>query len=441
MSLLKLLRKGPGRTLFTTPAHGQKSIFVREFDDYYKLDYSEIEGFDNLQNPSGAILMAQGKASEIYGTRKTFFLLNGSTSGILAVMLSLLSKNDKILAARNCHKSVYNGAVLTGASVDWLLPNTDNNWGIYTDINLESLENALKLNKYKLFIMTSPTYDGINSNITEISELCRQYGAFLLVDEAHGALYNFSNLLPKTAIEQGADFSVNSLHKNAGSPNSCALLHMSKDCIDFEWQKLQSTLSLITTTSPSYPMLACIEANISYLNSKHGEYEIKKLIDEILKFQKQLKKFGWNFFEAENHDPTKILIKKDEICPKELSDILFAKFKIEDEMTNQKSILFLTGIGTDSKKMSKLTDSLKKIKILPKILPEASFQPYPFVKLKPQEANELAYTYVSKDDALLKLSAETIIPYPPCSAILYPGEVIQEWHLDYLNDDVKVLKK
>lgn len=441
MSLLKLLRKKFDRTLYTTPTHGQKSPFIKEFEGFYKFDFSEIVGFDNLQNPRGAILMSQGKASDIYDTKKTFFLVNGSTSGILAIMLALFQREDKILVARNCHKCVYSGVILTGVSIDWILPEENREWGIYGAVDLKKLENALKLNKYKAFFLTSPTYNGVNSDIEKISKLCKQYGTYLIVDEAHGALYRFCDKLPKTAIEQGADFSVNSLHKNAGSINPCALLHLSNNCIDFEWRKLQEVLNLITTTSPSYPALACIEANIKYLNSKNGKCEIEKLIKEISKLKKGLKKFGWEFFEEENSDPTKIVIKKYGICPKELSDVLFNKFKIEDEMTNQSSLLFLSGIGTTAKKLSKLAGSLKKIKLTLKEPIEATFQPYPFVKLRPDEASRHEYTYVSNKDALLKISAETITPFPPATPILYTGEVIQEWHLAYLNNDVKVLKK
>jgi len=441
MTLLKILRNAENFTRFTTPSHSQKSPFLWELKDYYMLDYSENVGFDNLHCPTGEILMAQGRAGDIYGTQKTFFLTNGSTSGILAVMLAALKKGDKILAARNCHKAVYNGAVLTDARVDWLMPNENTEWGIYGEISPKELENVLKMNNYKMFIMVSPTYEGVNSDIEAIAKICRQYKTLLFVDEAHGALYNFSSLFPKTAIKQGADFSVNSLHKNAGSPNPCALLHLSKGISDDWRDKLQNALNLITTTSPPYPMLACIEANISYLNSKKGAHEIERLFEEIERLDRKLTKIGWEFLKDINHDTTKMLIKKDGINPKKLSDLLYEKFKIEDEMTGQRALLFLTGVGTTGNKFSDLKRALRKVKLEEETLPEVAFQPFPFVKLSPGEAARHGYTYVDKKDALLKLSYETVIPYPPCTPILYPGEAIQEWHLDYLKDDVGVLKK
>lgn len=438
MSLLKLLTKKARRTLFTTPSHNQQSLFIQGFEGFYALDYSEIEGFDNLHNPKGAILMAQGKASDIYNTQKTFFLTNGSTSGILAIMKTILSPNDKVLVARNCHKSVYNALVLTQSSVEWLMPTKNEEWGIYGEIDPKTLEDILNLNQYKAFVLTSPTYDGVNSDIGKIAQICRERGVYFVVDEAHGALYNFSDKFPKTAIEQGADFSVNSLHKNAGTPNPCALLHMSKDCQGIEWRQLQNSLNLFTTTSPSYPLLAAIEACIDFLHSQGGRKAINKLISEIEEFQKPLKKLGWEFLNA---DITKILIKKGAICPKTLSEKLFLEYHIEDELVNANSVLFLTGIGTTRQKLDKLKNALKKIDISEQCTSQEAFQPYPFVKLQPYQAFNRDYDYISKEDAVLKVSAETVIPYPPCTGILFPGEVIQEWHLPYLNDDVKVLKK
>ena len=226
MSIIKLLSKKPERILFTTPSHGQKSPYLPNLEGYYNWYYSEIEGFDNLADPSGAILRAQGRASDCFGAKNTFFLTGGATLGILAAMKSVIQEGDRVLVARNCHKSVYNGLVVTCARVDWLMPETNDYFGIYGEINPEEVENNLKLNQYKALIVTSPTYEGVNSDIESISKICRQYGVYLIVDEAHGALYNFSDKLPKTALEQGADFVINSLHKNAGAPNECALLHV-----------------------------------------------------------------------------------------------------------------------------------------------------------------------------------------------------------------------
>lgn len=442
MSIIKLLSKKPERILFTTPSHGQKSPYLPNLEGYYNWDYSEIEGFDNLADPSGAILMAQGRASDCFGAKNTFFLTGGATLGILAAMKSVIQEGDRVLVARNCHKSVYNGLVVTCARVDWLMPETNDYFGIYGEINPEEVENNLKLNQYKALIITSPTYEGVNSDIEAISKICRQYGVYLIVDEAHGALYNFSDKLPKTALEQGADFVINSLHKNAGTPNQCALLHVSNRIRDdFEWRQVQRAINLFNTSSPSYPLLACIEAAVTYLHSKEGKKAIDDLINNIEHFKKDLRKEGWEFYDNENSDPTKILIKRPDVSGLELSEKLFRGFHIEDEMASDVCALYLCGIGTTRAKLDRLKNAIKKVKLTKQTQePKASFQPFPFVKMLPFEAFYKDYAFVSKENAILKVSSEMIVPYPPGIGILYPGEAIQEWHLDYLGDDAGVIK-
>ena len=186
-------------------------------------------------------------------------------------------------------------------------------------------------------LITSPTYEGFVARVKEIADFCHKSGMTLIVDEAHGALYPFSEDLPESAIKY-ADFTVQSLHKTAGGINPTALLHSNK--ID-----PTKALSMVNTTSPSYPMLATIEANINYLNSAKGRKHIKSLINNI----KALK------LPQLNDDITKILLNGGE----ELSEILFDKYNIEDERTNKKTTMLLCGIGTDSKKLEKLKKALK----------------------------------------------------------------------------------
>ena len=378
----------------------------------------------------------------VSGQKNTFFLTGGATLGILAAMKSVIQEGDRVLVARNCHKSVYNGLVVTCARVDWLMPETNDYFGIYGEINPEEVENNLKLNQYKALIITSPTYEGVNSDIEAISKICRQYGVYLIVDEAHGALYNFSDKLPKTALEQGADFVINSLHKNAGAPNQCALLHVSNRIRDdFEWRQVQRAINLFNTSSPSYPLLACIEAAVTYLHSKEGKKAIDDLINNIEHFKKDLRKEGWEFYDNENSDPTKILIKRPDVSGLELSEKLFREFHIEDEMASDVCALYLCGIGTTRAKLDRLKNAIKKVKLTKQTQePKVSFQPFPFVKMLPFEAFYKDYAFVSKENAILKVSSEMIVPYPPGIGILYPGEAIQEWHLDYLGDDAGVIK-
>lgn len=445
MSIVKLLEKNLKRTIFTTPSHNQNPLFSKNYRKFFKDDFSEIEGFDNLSNPKGSIFAAQGRAAEIIGSKQTFFLTQGATTGILASMKALINPGERVLAARNCHKSVYSGLIITAGFVDWFMPEIDKDWGIYTKIDPVKLDTTLQMNNYKVFIMTNPTYEGVNSDIKEIAQICRKNKVYLIVDESHGSLYNFSADLPDSAIASGADVSINSLHKTAGALNQCAILNISKNIQNIENETFQNAVNLFQTSSPSYPLLANIESCINFLNSENGRKKIDDLLYEIEKIKEFLIKFDIEFYEDENHDLTKIFLRKKGLTGFCLSDIMFNNFNIEDELNNSIGCLYLTGIGTTKQKLEKLKSALKKIKVdefssnEQNTALETTFQPYPLVKLQPVEAYNKRITYIKKSDSLLKISNELILPYPPGIGILYPGEAIQNWHLDYLNNDVKII--
>lgn len=333
MGLIALLKKKNNKTLFTTPSHGGKFFIHHKFYQWYRQDISEVEAY----NPEDALELAEKKASKIYGARYTKFLTNGSTSGIISAILA--SKAKKVLIWDNAHPCHKNGALLSGADIlTYTLP-LNKELGVYKAIEPEFVEELLSKNSTDAIVITSPTYEGFVADIEKISNICKQKKVKLIVDEAHGALYPFSDLLPISAVKY-ADYTVQSLHKTAGGLNPTALLH-SNDNDPTE------ALKMISTTSPSYPMLASIEANINFLNSKRGRKYINDLINNIKELCiKQL-----------NDDPTKILIKGGE----KLSEILFDRYNIEDERTNKKTTMLLCGIGTTKAKLEKLKKALHNL--------------------------------------------------------------------------------
>lgn len=338
MSLVSLLRKKNRKVLFTTPSHDGKLCIMHKFYQWYRSDISEVDAY----NPEDALKKAEQKAANIYKTKSTHFLTNGSTSGIIAAVLASCRRDDKLLIWGKSHPCHRNAGILAGAQIiEYELPYNEE-WGIYEALRANDLEKILAKEKPKAIIVTSPSYEGIVSDIKSIRQLCEKYNVILIVDEAHGALYPFTEMLPESAI-QYADFTVQSLHKTAGGINPTALLHCNCDL------DIDSALKRITTTSPSYPMLATIEANINYLNSQKG----RKKIEELLLAIKEVKAKLTNL-EFYGDDITKILVKKKGLTGFELSEILFNKYNIEDERTNEKSTMLLTGLGTDSKKLKKL---------------------------------------------------------------------------------------
>lgn len=341
MSLIQLLRKQNRKYLFTTPSHGQKFFIFNKFRNFYKYDISETE----VQDPQTALSLAQERATRIYKTNHTYFLTNGSTSGIVASVLTCTQKNDKVLLWRNSHPCHLNAVKLAGCEpVFYDLP-LNKEWGIPDKITAD----LINIKGVKAVIVTSPSYEGIVSGIKELKRVCEKNGAYLIVDEAHGALYPFSDKLPQSAVNI-ADFTIQSLHKTAGGLNPTALLHV--NC------NLDATkaLSMINTTSPSYPLLASIEANINFLNSTKG----RKKLDNLIKNIQELRKSITNV-EFGGDDVTKILIKKDGLTGFELSEKLYEDFDIEDEKTNEISTMLLCGIGTDERKLEHLKHALKKL--------------------------------------------------------------------------------
>lgn len=333
MSLTSLLKRKNKKTLFTTPSHSGNLCLFHKFYQWYKADISEIDAL----NPQDALEDAEKKAAKIYETKFTKFLTNGSTSGIISAILA--SNPKKILIWDNAHPCHKNGSKLSGAKIiEYTLP-FDNELGLYRAITLDKVMELINEHNPDTLVITSPTYEGFVAGVNEISKLCRKNNVTLIVDEAHGALYPFSEILPESAVKH-ADFTVQSLHKTAGGINPTALLHSNN--ID-----PTEALNIINTTSPSYPMLATIEANIKFLNSLRGKKHIEELIQNI----KELN------IPQLNDDPTKILLKGGF----ELSDKLFNQYNIEDERTNDKTTLLLCGIGTNKKKFEKLKKALRNL--------------------------------------------------------------------------------
>ena len=338
MTFRKLIRSSFKNILFTTPSHAQKFFLFKKFRHVYKYDVSETD----THSPQEMLYEAESNASKIYGTKQTKFLTNGSSSGIIGAVLSCVNKGDKVLVWRNAHRCHLNAIKLAGAiPVYYDLPL--NEFGVTT-----AFTNPEKyLNKsIKAIIITSPTYEGYVSDIKNIKSVCEKFGTYLIVDEAHGALYPFSKELPQTAIPY-ADFTVQSLHKTAGGLNPTALLHV--NC------NIELKLDMITTTSPSYPLLMTIENNINYLASKRGKKEINKLINNLKELRKDLTDYQFG-----SDDITKILIKNEGLTGYKLSEKLY-ELGIEDEKTNEVSTMLLTGIGTKKDKLEKLKFALKKI--------------------------------------------------------------------------------
>lgn len=364
MNLINLLKKFKRPYLFTTPSHS--GVGFGEFaklvgQNIFRFDFSEIDGFDNIRNPQGVLKKSQEKAAQIYCSKKSFYLYNGSTSGILGLMLAVLDEKDKVLIPRNSHISVLNGLILSRAEGVFIEPEFDENYEVSKPISPSVIESALYQNPdIKAVIITNPTYEGVVSDLTTIATICKAYNVVLIVDESHGALWNFSAKLPTPAIQFGADASVQSLHKTAGALTQSSILHISNNS-KISSRKVQKTLNLINSTSPSYLLLASIESAIEFLSSKKGAVELDKTLKAILLTREKLSKIqGVKLLE--NGDFTKIFIAVEGVSGHNLSEKL-SEYGIEDELANEKGVLLLCGLGTSKDKLEKLYKAIKRIAI------------------------------------------------------------------------------
>lgn len=435
---------------FHIPGHTKGKAIFKDFRKLIgdkALNVDTTDEFDNLGTlhpATGPIKEAQELAAQAFGAKKTFFLLNGSTAGNLALAMALTKKGQKIIVNRNCHRSILTGLIISGAEPIWICPNKIDDWSVWGNIDAQRIEELIKNNDdVSMVWITNPTYEGVVSDIKSISTVCKKYGIPLIVDEAHGCLWNFNKHLPETALKLGADAVVHSLHKTGGSMSQSSMLHIAKDsCLDEV--AVEKALKLLHTTSPSLMLLASLDAARANLQSKAGQ----KLLDRAVKNAKYLRTrldaipnlhqlkgdFGYKT------DVTKVFIRIDGLSGKRLESILEIDFGIEVESASDIGVLILCNIGNKRSDFKYLADALEKIasthyqdiyylenrKHMPLLEPQ--------IKMSLREAFYAEKETVPKSDAIGKISAEVVAECPPGISILLPGELITEEHLPYLND-------
>ena len=444
---------------FHIPGHNRGQGVLNAFSSLIgedALNLDTTDEFDNLGTlfPStGAIDEAQKVASSVFGSKRTFFLTGGSTIANLALAFGLTGPLDKIIIGRNCHRSVLSGMIISGANPSWLMPKKLNDWAIYGPVDPVDLRGQLEENPdTSLVWVTNPTYEGVVSDIEAIARVCHEFDVPLIVDEAHGCLWNFSDVLPKPALQCGADAVVHSLHKTGGSMTQSSMLHISKNS-RFDVQKIEHALKLLHTTSPSLLLLTSLDAARAYLSSSVGSCAIKNAIDNALYFREMASKIkGVRVLNALNNvsfDVTKVFIKVDGLSGKRLESILERDFSIEIESASDEGILVLSNIGNKKEEFDVLINALRKIASsnYPDLayLEGIKFMPLtaPSVVMTPREAYFSKKERIKKEDAIGRVCAEVIALCPPGISVLLPGELITKEHLPYLSDysELQVLSK
>ena len=414
---------------FHMPGHKRMRIDGLTTD----IDITEIEGFDNLHDPHGCLSVLQQNASELFGSRRAFALVNGSTVGILAAMRAMTKDGDRVLIARNSHMAVYHAAELCRLSTEYILPDAVNGRGIYASISPAAVEQMLTAHPdTSLVVITSPTYEGVVSDIKSIAAICHRYGARLLVDEAHGAHFPFSDRFPQSAVSCGADAAVVSLHKTLPAMTQTALLLTDDDRLAND---LQRHLSVFETSSPSYVLLASIDRCLTFLKDSGRAFDdyIKRL-DGFCQAAKSLRHLSLAHDELSNAENV-FDLDRGKLCifcngcmsGKALMDTLRSDHRIELEMALGDYALAMTSVCDTDEGFTRLINALIKIdsKCVSADHPGiVSAPPLPQKRYTISEALNADGEMREIFEAEGRISREYVRAYPPGIPIIVPGEVI-----------------
>lgn len=444
---------------FHMPGHKRTEL---NFANPYQIDVTEIEGFDDLYHSEEILLHAQKRLANIYHSKKSYYLINGSTCGILSTIGASAKENDEVIIARNCHKSVYHAVKLFKLKTHYIYPQFME-CGIQGKIIPQQLEELMQENgNIKLVVITSPTYDGIVSDIQNLAEIAHKYHANLIIDEAHGAHFSLSHYFPESSISQGADIVIHSLHKTLPSFTQTAAMHVSSERVDEK--RLEEMLEIFQTSSPSYLLMAGIDRCIGII-----ERSGKQLFD---KYQKKLKQFylacenlkhlhvltekDYEWYEVPAVDYGKILIQTRHtgLDGKKLYNLLLDKYHLQMEMYSYEYVLAMTSIMDTQEGFDRLFWALLEID---RELDFMQNEKKDFwesdndirfflnkVYAKREKVMEISDTeHYNKEETQLnccvgKICAEYIFLYPPGIPMIVPGEKISEAFIEILKKCKKI---
>lgn len=434
-------------TVFHMPGHRLGKGIPRNFThDLLSLDITEINGSDNLHQPSGIILEAQKMAAEAFGADQTYFLVNGSTAGIQAMILAACKKGDTLIVGRDCHRSVINALMLAGAEPFYIMPGYDETFGINTVLTPRQVENALDSCPGAVGVLiTRPGYYGCCCDIESISDIVHARGKLLLVDEAHGAHLEFSDMLPVSAMDVCADACVQSAHKTLPVVTQGAYLHIKNKQIDRE--KLGYYLDILQTTSPSYIIMAFLDFARAVMENS-GRDLIRSLLTSVNRFKETIGTIDrLKILETIKDgvlDPTRIVINFKEIPASgfEISDYLRKRYNIQVEMADLANIVCIATVSSTSRDFEMLSDALFDISHgfagayrYNNTFPMSGGLPERAVGLG--EALTAPGERVDLEKAVGRVAKSVLTPYPPGVPVICPGEVITAEIVDHLSSIVK----
>ncbi|MHC1718264.1 MAG: aminotransferase class I/II-fold pyridoxal phosphate-dependent enzyme [Acidaminococcaceae bacterium] len=410
------------------------------------IDVSLMSELDDLHCPEGCLREAQSLAAELYGSDQCFFAVNGTTGAIHAMLISALKPGEKVLLPRNAHRSVAGALVIGDIEAVFLAPEYDDFFGINTQVTPEAVEQALAADPaIKAVLITSPNYYGLAADLKAIAEITHRRGAVLLVDEAHGAHLGFSEVLPPSALQCGADACAQSTHKTLGALTQCSMLHVKGERIDL--QRVAAAMSLLTTTSPNYLLMISLDAARAQLAEKGAEMAeaalaVAERLRESLRSVQGLEILDASILarsEVAAFDGTKVTVN---VAGLGITGIEAGKILRENglavELVDRNNVLFLLTYADDNQEINsiiyKITEIFQKIKAQnkPTLPPSANCElPVAQQVLPPRQAFYAEAEDVAFCEAVGRISIEQISFYPPGIPVIIPGELVTKEILTY----------
>ncbi len=419
----------------------------------YRLDITEIDGFDNLHDASGILKELQEHAAGLYGSEETHFLVNGSTGGLLSAISSVAGEGKVLLMARNCHKAVYHAAFLNRMNVRYLYPELLPEYDLTGAVKPEEIRRAIictlrerNVHPKKAseviagIVVTSPTYDGICSDIREIAEISHSYGLPLIVDEAHGAHLGFHEEYPESAVRCGADLVIQSTHKTLAAPTQTAILHVNGTRIDRE--VLRRYLGIYQTSSPSYLLMAGIDEALRMLG-KEGKERLSKLLALRQRLEQETMSCS-HIRICPVTEPSKLVIsvKGSNMTGKQLYDCLRRRYQLQLEMACGTYALAMLSLMDTEEGIRRLSAAIREIdaglkpKEIPAFIPVSEYW-RPIRKRFLYEAYMQKNHRIPLEEAAGGVAAEFINLYPPGIPVIVPGEQIGEALIDAVKEWIR----
>ncbi|AVQ98910.1 arginine decarboxylase [Oceanobacillus iheyensis] len=447
--LLEHIEKHP--TQFHIPGHKQGNAAEPAFrsflgDNAFKMDLINIEPLDDLHHPNSIIKEAQELAADAFGADYTFFSVQGTSGAIMTMVMSVCSPGDKIIVPRNVHKSVTSAIIFSGAVPVFIHPELDPILGISHGITPRAVKHALEAHPdAKAVLVINPTYFGVAADLESIVEIAHYYEIPVLVDEAHGVHIHFHQSLPLSAMQAGADIAATSVHKLGGSLTQSSVLNLQGNRISHE--RVQTILSMLTTTSTSYLLMASLDTARKQLATM-GHSQINRAIGMANKARKSINELQYIYCTGKeilgteaafSFDPTKLIISVKDlgITGYDAEVWLRKTHNIEVELSDLYNVLCIITPGDSEQTIEKLISALQELEksMLPlssKNEVKVTIPDIPLLALAPRDAFYSETELIPFSEAAGRISAESIMVYPPGIPIFIPGEIITDENIAYI---------